>query len=151
MRLNVGIPTSSTQGPWGELADIVIDLVRQRVTHLIVQPARRHDRARLVPVDTVVTCDDRVTLSMSPSEIEPTTRSATVGIARRLNVPSPGLRPGVFGSVDGDRFENGAAWRFPPRRVSSNNRVNTTICSRRPSIAVVNSPINAPCSASLRS
>lgn len=70
MRLDVGMPTWSTEGPWGELADIVIDPVRQRVTHLVVQPARRHDLARLVPVDTVTTSDGRVTLSLSPSEIE---------------------------------------------------------------------------------
>lgn len=75
MRLNVGMPTSSTDGPWGELADIVIDPVRRRVTHLIVQPDGRHDQARLIPVEAVATCDERVTLVMSPTEIE---RSPTV-------------------------------------------------------------------------
>ncbi len=69
MRLSVGVPTSSAPDRrWGELgADFVIDPVRQRVTHLIVQPHGRHDRARLIPVDAIAACDERVTLSMSMS------------------------------------------------------------------------------------
>lgn len=35
----------------GELADVVIDPVKRRVPHLVVQPPHRHDLARLAPVE----------------------------------------------------------------------------------------------------
>lgn len=40
-----------TDGPCGELADVVIDPLARRVTHLVVQPADRPGDARLVPID----------------------------------------------------------------------------------------------------
>ncbi len=51
MQLDLGSTVHCTDGAFGELADIVIDPIRRRVTHLVVQPHRRHDLARLVPVD----------------------------------------------------------------------------------------------------
>jgi hypothetical protein len=39
--------------PWGALADVVIDPLTQRVTHLVVQPRHRHSLARLVPIELV--------------------------------------------------------------------------------------------------
>lgn len=38
-------------GPLGELADVVIDPIAKRVTHLVVQPLHQHGRARLVPIE----------------------------------------------------------------------------------------------------
>jgi sporulation protein YlmC with PRC-barrel domain len=42
----------------GELADVVIDPVTRRVTHLVVQPFHQHALARLVPVELVARDDD---------------------------------------------------------------------------------------------
>lgn len=51
MRLELGSPVKCTDGPFGELADIVIDPTKRRVTHLVVQPHHEHSLARLVPVE----------------------------------------------------------------------------------------------------
>lgn len=51
MRLQLGIPVRCSDGPYGELSDVVIDPARRRVTHLVVQPHHHHALARLVPVE----------------------------------------------------------------------------------------------------
>ena len=50
MRLELGSPVRCTDGPFGELADVVIDPTTKHVTHLAVQPRNQHGLARLVPV-----------------------------------------------------------------------------------------------------
>jgi sporulation protein YlmC with PRC-barrel domain len=50
MRLDLGGAVHCVDGVYGELADVVIDPIKLRVTHLVVQPQHRHDLARLVPV-----------------------------------------------------------------------------------------------------
>jgi len=44
-------------GLFGEVADVVIDPTRRRVTHLVVQPHRQHGLARLVPI-ALATADE---------------------------------------------------------------------------------------------
>ena len=51
MRLELGRPVNCTDGPFGELADIVIDPTKRRVTHLVVEPHGDHGKARLVPIE----------------------------------------------------------------------------------------------------
>ena len=51
MRLDLGCPVRCTDDAFGELADVVIDPTTRRVTHLVVQPRRPSEPARLVPVD----------------------------------------------------------------------------------------------------
>jgi sporulation protein YlmC with PRC-barrel domain len=51
MRLELGSPVRCTDGHLGELADVVIDPIRRRLTHLVVEPHHRHGLARLVPVE----------------------------------------------------------------------------------------------------
>jgi len=70
MRIVVGMPAEASDGLWGELADVVIDPVRRRLTHLIVQPPRRHDEARLVPIEALARCDHRLELSWTTEQIE---------------------------------------------------------------------------------
>jgi sporulation protein YlmC with PRC-barrel domain len=53
MRLELGQPVHCADAAYGELADIVIDPLDKRVTHLVVQPHRDHVQAGLVPVDLV--------------------------------------------------------------------------------------------------
>jgi len=50
MRLELGSAVHCADGAYGELADVVIDPIRRRVTHLVVQPHHRHDLARLVAI-----------------------------------------------------------------------------------------------------
>ena len=51
MKLELGSPVSCIDGPFGELADVVIDPIARRVTHLVVAPPHRPGRAQLVPID----------------------------------------------------------------------------------------------------
>ncbi len=51
MRLELGSPVNCTDGPFGELADVVIDPTKRRVTHLVVEPHGDHGKARLVPIE----------------------------------------------------------------------------------------------------
>lgn len=53
MRLELGSTVRCSDGPFGELADVVIDPTTRRLTHLVVQPKRRHWLARLVPIELV--------------------------------------------------------------------------------------------------
>ena len=50
MRLEIGTRVHCTDGVYGELADIVIDPLDKRVTHLVVQPEQGKGEARLVPI-----------------------------------------------------------------------------------------------------
>jgi sporulation protein YlmC with PRC-barrel domain len=50
LRLEIGNRVRCTDGVYGELADIVIDPLEKRVTHLVVQPEQGEGEARLVPI-----------------------------------------------------------------------------------------------------
>jgi len=51
VRLEIGASVSCTDEEVGELADVVIDPITKRVTHLVVQPRHEHGLARLVPIE----------------------------------------------------------------------------------------------------
>jgi uncharacterized protein YrrD len=51
VRLDLGCSVRCTDDAFGELADVVIDPTTRRVTHLVVQPRRTIDPARLVPIE----------------------------------------------------------------------------------------------------
>jgi uncharacterized protein YrrD len=70
IRLTEGMPVESTDGRVGEMADVVIDPVRRRLTHLVVQSGHHHESAHLVPIDAVVSADHDVTLSWSKAEVQ---------------------------------------------------------------------------------
>jgi sporulation protein YlmC with PRC-barrel domain len=53
VRLELRQAVRCTDDLLGELADVVIDPVTRRVTHLVVQPVNPHALARLVPVELV--------------------------------------------------------------------------------------------------
>jgi sporulation protein YlmC with PRC-barrel domain len=50
MRLEIGNRVRCTDGAYGELADIVIDPLEKRVTHLVVRPEQDEGQRRLVPI-----------------------------------------------------------------------------------------------------
>ncbi len=58
MRLEIGDRVRCTDGVYGELADIVIDPLEKRLTHLVVQPERAEGEARLVPIRLAKGRDD---------------------------------------------------------------------------------------------
>jgi sporulation protein YlmC with PRC-barrel domain len=70
MRLDFGCIVHCTDAPFGELADVVVDPISRRVTHLVVQPHGRHDRARLVPVERARAAGDGLTLDCSIADVE---------------------------------------------------------------------------------
>jgi sporulation protein YlmC with PRC-barrel domain len=53
VRLELGSPVTCTDGPFGELADVVIDPTKRRLTHLVVEPQGDHGEAKLVPIELV--------------------------------------------------------------------------------------------------
>lgn len=69
-RLTLGMAVVSRDGPWGEVGAIIVNPAERRVTHLVVEPHRRHHRARLIPVDAIATCDDHVTLKWSAADVD---------------------------------------------------------------------------------
>ena len=69
VRLELGNPVTCTDGPFGELADIVIDPTKRRVTHLVVEPGGDHGKSRLVPIELVDEGDgSAISLSCSVEE-----------------------------------------------------------------------------------
>ena len=58
MRLEIGNRVRCTDEVYGELADIVIDPLEKRVTHLVVQPEQGAGGARLVPIQLAKRRDD---------------------------------------------------------------------------------------------
>jgi sporulation protein YlmC with PRC-barrel domain len=57
LRLELGQPVHCRDGAFGELADVVIDPARRRVTHLVVEPHHRHSLARLVAAELATPAD----------------------------------------------------------------------------------------------
>jgi sporulation protein YlmC with PRC-barrel domain len=57
MRLELGKRVECSDGKYGELADVVVDPIKKRVTHLVVKPDEADDGARLVPVELVAPDD----------------------------------------------------------------------------------------------
>jgi uncharacterized protein YrrD len=53
MNLALGTTVRCSDGAVRELADIVVDGPGRRVTHLVVQPKRQHEKARLVSLELV--------------------------------------------------------------------------------------------------
>src|SRR5262245_7867541 len=58
MRLEIGNRVRCSDGVYGELADIVIDPLEKRVTHLVVQPEQAEGGPRLVPIHLAKGRDD---------------------------------------------------------------------------------------------
>jgi len=78
MRLELRQPVRCTDDVLGRLADVVIDPVTRRVTHLVVQPSHTDARPRLVPVELAAREDGspEIALRCSTADIErlPTAR-----------------------------------------------------------------------------
>ena len=85
VRLNLGQAIGCSDGPFGELADVVIDPVKRTITHLVVKPHHHPGLARLIPVELVDTeaGDEQITLRCSGAEAAehtPVGESATLSM-----------------------------------------------------------------------
>ena len=70
MRLELGKTILCTDGAVGELADVVVDPVKKRVTHLVVQPHGNLGPARLVPADLADGEAEGISLRCTRAEVE---------------------------------------------------------------------------------
>lgn len=65
MRLELGTRVRCTDKPYGELADVVVDPISKRVTHLVVRPSDEDaPETRLVPIELVDGGDEGSELSL---------------------------------------------------------------------------------------
>ncbi len=69
MTLTTGMPATAVDGPYGEIADLVVDPITWKVTHLVIEPSQRQGRSRLVPMAGITWTDQTVTLSSSTAEV----------------------------------------------------------------------------------
>lgn len=69
-RFTIGAEVSSTDGPCGTLTRVVLDPIAEVVTHLIVQPRREHEPAKLVPVELVDSAAGEIRLKYSSAEFD---------------------------------------------------------------------------------
>ena len=68
--LAIGVKAFCTDGECGQLTQLVVDPVDDRVTHLIVEPPNRVGEGRLVPVDLADAHADRVDLRCTRSDFD---------------------------------------------------------------------------------
>lgn len=69
MWLELGNQVRCTDGPVGELADVLIDPISRLVSHLVVQPGRNHALARLVPISLAHAQNGTIALTCTSAEV----------------------------------------------------------------------------------
>jgi sporulation protein YlmC with PRC-barrel domain len=120
VRLELGRPVNCTDGPFGKLADVVIDPTKRRVTHLVVESDDDHGKARLVPVE-LASAEDGETPAIAircsveeADQFEPVEEIAYIRLGESPD-PEPGWDLGVesvlaepyyaYGYVGGPGYE----------------------------------------------
>ncbi len=76
MRITLGQPVHTSDGPFGELADIVVHPSTSKVTHVVVEPHHQHHQARLVPMSLIEIGDDRLTVQLDEAHLRSLQRVA---------------------------------------------------------------------------
>jgi sporulation protein YlmC with PRC-barrel domain len=95
VRLELGSPVNCTDGPFGKLADVVVDPTKRSVTHLVVEPHGDHGKTRLVPIELASADEDEtpaiaVRCSVEEADqLEPVEEYAYIRLGE-----SPDLEPG---------------------------------------------------------
>src|SRR2546423_9840910 len=65
MRLELGTPVRCTDDTFGELADVVIDPISKRLTHVVIRPRDQEEQTpRLVPVELAEGSDEGSEISL---------------------------------------------------------------------------------------
>ncbi len=70
VRLQLGTPVRCTDGPFGKLADVVIDPIQRRLTHLVVEPKGSPGLTRLVAIELATGGEDTSGISLRCSSEE---------------------------------------------------------------------------------
>jgi sporulation protein YlmC with PRC-barrel domain len=95
VRLELGNPVNCKDGPFGELADVVIDPTTRRVTHLVVEPHGDHGKARLVPIELASAEQDESSAISLACSLEEAGRLERVEESAYIRLgESPDLEPG---------------------------------------------------------
>ena len=133
MRLELGSPVQCTDGPFGEVADVVVDPTKRRLTHLVVEPHDDQGPARLVPIELVSAQEGpspavslRCTLEEA-GRLEPVREFAYIRLGE-----SPKLEPGWEMGVESVLAEP-APSPTPPSAASATKRclpTTTRTCPR---------------------
>src|SRR5215213_9431227 len=130
MRLELGCAVHCTDAPAGELADVVVDPLSRRVTHLVVQPHGERDGTRLVPVERAGAAANGIQLDCLVAEVSTfdavhesqylrvgqlpvTDPDWEVGVADFLALPLYRDMDGMGGVVDPDPHEIVSYDRIP--------------------------------------
>lgn len=66
----IGAPVACSDAPCGELSRVVVDPVARALTHLVVEPRRRHGLGKLVPIELVQASAETVRLGCDSAEFE---------------------------------------------------------------------------------
>jgi sporulation protein YlmC with PRC-barrel domain len=69
MILTTGMLAEAIDGPCGKVADLVVNPITWKVTHIVIEPAHHHDRSRLIPIAAIASTDEVVILSLSLAQV----------------------------------------------------------------------------------
>ena len=69
-QFTIGAEVSCADGACGKLSRVVVDPVARVVTHLIVEPRRGHESARLVPLDLVDSAAGEIRVNCTSAEFD---------------------------------------------------------------------------------
>lgn len=65
----IGVPARCTDGTCGRVAQVVIDPIKDEVTHLIIEPEHREGLGRLVPIENVEAGPEEVRIDCTTEEL----------------------------------------------------------------------------------
>jgi hypothetical protein len=88
-RFTIGGHVEATDGQCGQLTRVIVDPVAEALTHLVVDPGHHKHRARLVPIDLVVSVEgDLIRLDCTKQQFEQLDSAEDI---RFLGADDPGI------------------------------------------------------------
>jgi len=138
VRLELGRPVNCTDGPFGKLADVVIDPTKRRVMYLVVEPHDDHGKARLVPIELVSAEEGETAAIAVRCSVEEADQLQLVEETAYIRLgESPELEPGwdigvesvlaelyyVYGYAGGPGYETGPPLEYDPHVTVTYDRI----------------------------
>ncbi len=93
----MGVPASCTDGFCGNVSQFVVDAATLVVTHLIVEPERRSDPGKLVPISLLEAADDSVEIECDLAAFD------ALAVAEENSQPNTSNLPSGHLAVHGDQ------------------------------------------------